>query len=399
MEEMTPLVTIIVLCYRNFRYVYQTLDSIFSQDYPNIELIVSDDGSANFPEDQIRAYVTRHAGKNITLWRINHNAQNVGTVKHLNIAVKLAQGDFFMSVSADDMIDHASVVSTYVRELSAHPDADILMAQTAMYDERMKKVEYYFVQPHIREILLHHQEGNALFNELVQHPYLPSVSTFFRHSFFEKYGYFDESYDLVEDWSLHLKIARNHIPIVYIDFVSIRHRSGGISHGNTAGTSSSYWRFVKDLQLTYDREIKPHFDLVEPEIRDRVKYLHRMDAAWSDWHSTYKHQRAAGIFKYLKKHWVAEMMNRTPEVYHYFRGKQWYLLVAGLLLGCFSSLLSTSFGISCELLFGRSDVFFACLTILPALSALLVYAGIIFLVLYGITVFYSTIMDGYQIYI
>lgn len=396
---MNPLVTIIVLCYRNFRYVYQTLDSIFAQDYPNIELIVSDDGSANFPEEKIRTYIEKNAGENITSRRINHNAQNMGTVKHLNVAAKLAKGEYFMSVSADDAIDHPEVVSTYVRELSARPDADILMAQTAMYDENMKKVLYYFVQPHIREILLHHQDSNALFNELVQHPYLPSVSTFFRHAFFEKYGYFDEAYDLVEDWSLHLKIARQHIPIVYVDFVSIRHRSGGISHGNTAGTSNTYRRYLRDLQQTYDAEIAPYLSQVPAQIRNRVHHQHRVDSAWIDWHVNEKEHGVRSLLRHLTRYWMVAIYKHLPDIRNRTRGKQWYPLLLGLLLGCIGGWLSSVLGESCWLLFGSDAVFYPCFAVFSFISTLLIVFGSIFLVLYYISAFYIIIMDKYQIYI
>lgn len=43
------LISISILTYRNYRYLYEALESVFSQDYSNIELIVSDDGSDNFP--------------------------------------------------------------------------------------------------------------------------------------------------------------------------------------------------------------------------------------------------------------------------------------------------------------------------------------------------------------
>ena len=45
MIDNRPLVSIVVLTYNSSDYVLETLDSIKCQDYPNLELIVSDDGS------------------------------------------------------------------------------------------------------------------------------------------------------------------------------------------------------------------------------------------------------------------------------------------------------------------------------------------------------------------
>jgi glycosyltransferase involved in cell wall biosynthesis len=44
-NRATPLVSIIIITYNSSRYVLETLESIKSQTWDNIQLIVSDDGS------------------------------------------------------------------------------------------------------------------------------------------------------------------------------------------------------------------------------------------------------------------------------------------------------------------------------------------------------------------
>ena len=46
------LLSILLLSYRNLDRVYGTLDSIFRQDYPALELVVSDDASPDFAAQQ-----------------------------------------------------------------------------------------------------------------------------------------------------------------------------------------------------------------------------------------------------------------------------------------------------------------------------------------------------------
>ena len=38
-----------IVCYRNWEFMKETIDSVLMQDYSQIQLIVSDDGSDNFP--------------------------------------------------------------------------------------------------------------------------------------------------------------------------------------------------------------------------------------------------------------------------------------------------------------------------------------------------------------
>ena len=59
LKEKKPLVSCITTTYKKFDYLYQTLDSVFMQDYPNIEIIIGDDGSPDFPEKKIWKYIKK----------------------------------------------------------------------------------------------------------------------------------------------------------------------------------------------------------------------------------------------------------------------------------------------------------------------------------------------------
>ena len=76
-----PLVSIITLTYNRFEKLIKTIDSVFEQNYCNLEYIICDDGSDHFPTKIIEQYCK--IGKQITL--IKH--PNVGTVKNFNIAI------------------------------------------------------------------------------------------------------------------------------------------------------------------------------------------------------------------------------------------------------------------------------------------------------------------------
>ena len=46
-----------MLTYKKFDYLYEALDSVFIQDYPNIEIIIGDDCSPEFPRKEIDQYI------------------------------------------------------------------------------------------------------------------------------------------------------------------------------------------------------------------------------------------------------------------------------------------------------------------------------------------------------
>ena len=52
----TPLISIVIPCYNAERYVGEAIRSALSQTYPNVEIIVIDDGSTDGSLDVIRSF-------------------------------------------------------------------------------------------------------------------------------------------------------------------------------------------------------------------------------------------------------------------------------------------------------------------------------------------------------
>ena len=53
---MSVLVSIIIPCYNQAKYLNETLESVFKQTYTNWECIIVDDGSTDNTEDLIKSY-------------------------------------------------------------------------------------------------------------------------------------------------------------------------------------------------------------------------------------------------------------------------------------------------------------------------------------------------------
>lgn len=56
-DEHMPLVSIVVLTYLQRHILNECVDLILEQDYPNIEIVVCDDSSADFDCDEVRDYL------------------------------------------------------------------------------------------------------------------------------------------------------------------------------------------------------------------------------------------------------------------------------------------------------------------------------------------------------
>lgn len=275
---MPKLVSVIICSYRKFQYIYQAIDSVLYQSYGAIELLISDDGSDHFPEKEIRTYIEEHKRENLQAVLCNHEAQNLGTVKHLNRALGLVHGDYIGILAADDAYFDAKVLERFVQGFEkpdVGDDCYIEMAQTAMCDHTLKRIDGYALFQNVREAA--EKGGTELFDLVAFCACLPTTSFFYKKQFFEAYGLFDEELHLVEDYPMHCRIAREGWQIHYENFVAARHRSGGISHGNVGGLSRSAYLYEMDLLKIREKYVEPYYGMLSDKAREDVK-----DRVWED---------------------------------------------------------------------------------------------------------------------
>ncbi|MFN3523671.1 MAG: glycosyltransferase family 2 protein [Phenylobacterium sp.] len=102
-----PRVSVLIPCYNAEAYVAQTLESVFAQTWPNIEVVVVDDGST----DASAAVVAAMARPNLTLVRQDNRGQTAA----LNVALAHAGGDFVQYLDADDLIDPEKIAVQMAR--------------------------------------------------------------------------------------------------------------------------------------------------------------------------------------------------------------------------------------------------------------------------------------------
>jgi glycosyltransferase involved in cell wall biosynthesis len=101
-----PLVSVVIPCYNTEKYVGEAIRSALSQTYPNVEVIVVDDGSTDGSLDVIRSF-----GDAIR-WE---SGVNRGGSAARNRGVELARGELIQFLDADDLL--------HARKLEVHVDA------------------------------------------------------------------------------------------------------------------------------------------------------------------------------------------------------------------------------------------------------------------------------------
>lgn len=95
---MTPLVSIGMPIFNEERFLDASLHSLRNQDYPNLEIVISDNGS----NDRTLEICERHAAEDARI-RIVRFVENQGAPANFERALELAQGQYFMWAAGHDL--------------------------------------------------------------------------------------------------------------------------------------------------------------------------------------------------------------------------------------------------------------------------------------------------------
>ena len=249
-QETKRLVSIIIPIYNNSRYVYDCLDSVLQQDYPQIELILADDGSETDDSAEIMEFVSGKKKDNITNVRFLRSEENRGTVYNINHAIEQAKGSYIVTLAADDTLFDQTVLTDWVNVFQ-ESGADVVVGFRQGCDENLNPK---FVAPdRKRAKVLKAQDAPRVWKELCRENFIFGCATARSMQCIRKYGPVPGCYKLIEDHPMNLRWVRLGAKVVLADRMVVRHRNGGVSYA--ANISESY---IADMKAIYENEVIPY---------------------------------------------------------------------------------------------------------------------------------------------
>lgn len=123
-----PLVSIGLPVYNEERFVRRTIESLLAQDYPNLELIISDNGSTDGT-----GQICRHFADSDRRVRYERSEINLGAFVNFNRAFDLTSGQYFMWAGAHDLWE-TRFVSLALGMLEADPGLVLVYPQAKTID-------------------------------------------------------------------------------------------------------------------------------------------------------------------------------------------------------------------------------------------------------------------------
>lgn len=203
-------VSIITTCYNREKTIAQAIESVLSQDYPDIEYIVVDGGSTDNSFKIVRSYGSQIC-KAVS-------ERDGGMYEAINKGIKMATGDIVGLLHSDDFLIHNHIISEIVERFK-QTSADIV------YGDGL------FVDAHQTDKVIRDWRSGNYRRWKVRLGWLPLHPTvYIKRNAIEQYGLYNEKYQIAADSDFLVRyLYKADLKVGYLGKYVVRMRMGGLS--------------------------------------------------------------------------------------------------------------------------------------------------------------------------
>ena len=215
------LVSAVVVTYNSADTVIETLDSIYNQTYPRIELIVSDDYSTDNTREIVREWCKTHRQR-FERVLLRNPKRNLGVARNFNHAIAQANGKWIAEVAGDDIwlpqcIEHKI---DYVIE----HDCEIVLTRIEPFGRESKNLNNIKARCK-RGYQMLCKDVDMQYDKIMEDCFVfGPMGGFFQKEFFEKWGKYDESYPCTEDYPFYFKLIENGYQMPFLNKTLVKYR-------------------------------------------------------------------------------------------------------------------------------------------------------------------------------
>ena len=204
-------ISIITICYNSAETIEDTLRSVTSQDYADVEYVIVDGAS----KDNTLEIVNRYRDKITTVI----SEKDKGLYDALNKGIAVCTGDVIGILHSDDIYASSSVLSRVMKEFT-DPAVD------GAYGD------LHYVDRENTDKIIRNWKSGPYREGLFLKGWMPPHPTFFvRRELYQKFGVFTTELRSSADYELMLRfIHKNKIQLSYIPEVLVKMRVGGKSN-------------------------------------------------------------------------------------------------------------------------------------------------------------------------
>ena len=239
----SPLVSVVIPCYNQGKYLEETVASAIASSYRPIEIILVNDGSKDNSLEIAKNLEAIHPEIRTI------DQPNGGVAKARNNGIACAKGTYILPLDGDDLISD-KYIQEAVETLEANPEVKVVYCQAVKFNESGKKT--WKLKPFSRHKLA---KDNMIF-----------VAAVFRKTDAELVGGFSEDMKMGrEDWEFWIKMLKNGGEVVQLSFVGFYYRLTPTSKRKKTGTTQKKRERIAYLNAK-------HLDFFERELNGPLRF-------------------------------------------------------------------------------------------------------------------------------
>nr|MBF0223133.1 glycosyltransferase [Desulfobulbaceae bacterium] len=191
-----PRVSVIIPTYNRAPFLKDAIDSVLGQTYPNIDLIVVDDGSTDQTKEVVKKYDRR----------LTYVCQaNKGVAAARNRGITESSNMYIAFLDSDDRFERRKI-EIQVAAMQENPCCLVSHTQEKWF----RRGQF------LNQKKRHRKESGYLFSRCLELCVIGMSTVMVRREFFSKVGYFDETMPCCEDYDLWLRASVS-LPFLLID--------------------------------------------------------------------------------------------------------------------------------------------------------------------------------------
>lgn len=243
-------VSIITVSLNAVTSIADTLTSVASQSYANIEHIVIDGGSTDGTQEVIKLYP--HVAKFIS-------EPDKGLYDAMNKGLAMSTGDIVVILNADDFYAHSGIVDQVVKTFKSHQ-------VDAVYGDLV------YVNAHYSTVTRTWKAGSYRRDKFYQGWMVPHPTFFVKRELYDRLGYFNTTLKYAADYELMLRFMfKQHISTFYIPETLVVMKTGGKSNSSL----KNRWTINREDRKAWSiNHLQPHlFTLILKPLRKLTQYI------------------------------------------------------------------------------------------------------------------------------
>lgn len=238
-DSLESRVSVLIPAFNRAEFIKETVNSVLNQEYPNVELIVVDDGST----DGTFEILSEYAGQGKLKLLTHPGRENKGQSAALNLALGATSGEFVAILDSDDLFLPGKL-SAQVEYLNKHPDVGLVYGM----GEGINGSGQWLYDIHSPD----HVEPNDPNAVLLDCYFLLPQNSLVRRSVFDQVGGFEEDFRAAQDHDMLVRIAeKTRFGFIPIKVFQYRRHGDSISNNGLRRRWTNGFEIVRRAKARY----------------------------------------------------------------------------------------------------------------------------------------------------